>query len=174
MDHFKVRNRLEVATNVAVLLVALAVLSTFAINYFKQGPRVQHGLQSGSTLPALPNLSYTSSPRTLLIAMNTKCHYCNESVPFYKRLTTMSNATVTNTRIVAVFPNPDREVKDYVRQKQLTPETIGTMNLSAINVEGTPSIILVDSNGRIINFWIGKLSEAGAQQVLEAVRQSDS
>ena len=121
------------------------------------------------TLASLPGSSYGSSPRTLLIAMNTRCGFCAESVPFYNRLTASRQANSQSVRIVALFPDSVDEVRRYVEQKQLGVETIAAVDLSKFNVSGTPTLILIDSSGKVLDFWLGKLTTDTEQQVIQRI-----
>jgi hypothetical protein len=48
-------------------------------------------------------------------------------------------------------------------------ESLPAVNYSTLGVTGTPTLVLVDSTGRIVDFWVGKLSEVEQQEVIEAV-----
>lgn len=84
MEKSKLRSYLEVATNVAVLLAATAVLASLAAIYFKPAsrPQLRPGIQKGEALADLPGVNFGDSDRSLLIAMSTACVYCGESTPF--------------------------------------------------------------------------------------------
>lgn len=172
MNKDKLRSYLEVATNVAVLAVALVVLGVFIQSYFarKLRPELQGGFQKGQRLATLPAVSYDSAPRTLLIAMNTGCRYCDASVPFYKQLIAEQRDGGEATHIVAVFPNTEDDVKQYVSQRQLDIEAVAKVDFSALNLTGTPTVILLDNKGTISDFWVGKLSEDEEQQVIAAIK----
>lgn len=176
MNQVKLKGYLEVATNIAVLLVALAVLGTFAWNYFGRtpAPQLQTGFQKGQTFAQVPGVSYESSPQTLLIAMSTNCHYCTESLPFYKQLVEAQRANGQATHIVAVFPNPEAEVRQYVQQNNLDLKTIAGVDFGALNISGTPTAILIDENGKVRDFWIGRLPQEQEQQVIQAVSGPNS
>jgi thioredoxin-related protein len=167
----KIKTYLEIATNIAVLLAAVTVLSLFAWNYY-QGRQIaaqlQPGLQKGMTLDSLPGLSYSNSPRTLLIAMNTQCSYCAASVSFYNQLAAVQKAN-SNTHVVALFPDSAAAVRTYVEQKQLSLETMGEIDLSKIRVAGTPTMILIDSTGKILDFWVGQLSADAEHRVIQSL-----
>jgi thioredoxin-related protein len=170
MKAAKLKSFLEVATNVAVLLVAIAVLGTFVANLTrKSGPQLHVGLEKGQALADIPSINYSNSPKTMLIAMSTKCHYCSESAPFYKQLVDAYHASGNQIRLVAVFPESENEVKAYIQQQQLDIETVSSVNFQSINVSGTPSLILVDSRGKIQDFWLGKLPNDVEQQVLKSI-----
>jgi thiol-disulfide isomerase/thioredoxin len=170
MTKAKLKNYLEVATNIAVLIVALVVLSVLAANYFsrRSTPQLHAGLQKGQTFPQVSGISYNAPSQTLLVVMSTKCHYCVESLPFYKQL---AEAQRNNgrVRIVAVFPNNADEVRQFVQQNNLNLETIADVSLATLNISGTPTAILIDNSGRVSDFWIGKQPPEIEQQILKVV-----
>jgi peroxiredoxin len=167
----KLKNYLEIATNVAVLLVAVVVLSVFAWNYFtrRSMPQIQAGLQKGQVFGQVLGINYHDTPQTLLIAMSTKCHYCTESLPFYRQLAEAQRTNGRSTHIVAVFPNREEEVRQYAQQNNLDLDTIAGVNLATLNISGTPTAVLIDSSGRISDFWVGKQPEDTEKQIIRAV-----
>src|SRR5260370_42327961 len=106
MNYARLRTYLEVATNVAVLLVAVVLLSFFVINRFSQPKAnrvVGDGLQKGQQVPSVAGIDYRSSPYTLLIAMNTQRGHCTASVPFFNKLAELQGKVPI--QIVPAFPN---------------------------------------------------------------------
>src|SRR5437762_699042 len=107
-----VKRYLETITNVAVILVALVFLTSFAWSLFapKAKGRAQilpeRGLRKGNVVQQIDNVDYNAAPQTLLLLMNTECHYCAESLPFYKKLATSIRIVTKETNMVALFPNP--------------------------------------------------------------------
>jgi thioredoxin-related protein len=171
MKFSKSKNILEIATNVAVLLVALVALTAFAWNYFvqSQGLILKNGLRKGQILTKLPGLDYGNAHQTLLIAMNTKCPYCNESLLFYKQLIKTRQENGIVTRIVAIFPGPEEETKEYVKQNQLDVYTVSGVDFGLLNVLGTPTLILVDDKGKLLDFWTGKVPAHVEQQIIKII-----
>jgi hypothetical protein len=39
-----------------------------------------------------------------------------------------------------------------------------------LNIQGTPMLVLVDSSGQVLDFWIGKLSQNAKDQILKRVK----
>lgn len=171
MSQAKLKSYLEVATNVAVLLVALAVLGVFASNYFsrRSTPQLHAGIQKGQVFAQVSGINYSTSSQTLLIAMSTRCHYCAESIPFYKQLAEAQRTNGRPTRIVAVFPNTEEEVRQYTQQNKLALDTISGVNLETLKISGTPTAVLIDSDGKVSDFWVGKQPPEVEQQILKAV-----
>jgi len=163
---------LEVSSNVAVLVVAMALLGAIVSTRWWPRPgnaKFEDGLQRGQVLGRLPSIDYGAAPQTLVLVLSTKCSYCQESLPFYKRLLGERQTGGQRMRMVAVFPNPKTEVDQYKHQNQLEIESVTALNYGILNVTGTPTLILVDSTGRVLDFWVGTLSKDDEQQVIEAV-----
>jgi thiol-disulfide isomerase/thioredoxin len=175
-DQHQIRRSLESATSAAVVLASVAVLAIFAWNYFTPAPapRVLPGLQKGDFLDALATYSYSDSPRTLILALTTDCNSCRESLPFYQRFSEAAGKKDGAVRVVAVFPNSTNEVEQYLRQNQSDLKTISRANLSALNVLATPTLILVDGRGQILDFWIGKLAAEDEQRVINALTNREA
>ncbi len=141
---------------------------TLALNYYRESQlatQLRSGLEKGTVLGPLQGVDYSDSPKTLLIALNTSCQYCAVSAPFHNRLAQVVQAKNPSVRVFAVFPNTAGEVQHYVEQNKLGLATIAGVDFRTVGVAGTPTIILLDSHGRVIDFWIGKLSEDAEKQV---------
>ena len=171
MDQSKLKNSLETITNLAVLLAASGVLIALSWGYFAQSqtPLAVAGMQRGQSLAQLPTVDYAGKTQTLLIAMNTQCQYCTESVSFYNTLADRVRPGSKGTRIVAVFPNKKDEVQKYVDSNGFRLETLADVDFATLNVSFTPTVMLVDSHGKLIDFWIGKVSTDIEQQILSTV-----
>lgn len=175
-DQEKIKSYLESATNIAVLLASVAVLLVCAQNNFTvdSTPPLIKGLQKGDILSPLPTYNYGDSSRTLIVALNIDCGYCSDSIPFYKRLIEAAQTNSKATKIIAVFQNSTNKVEQYLQERQFNVKTISNANLNAFNVSATPTMILVDSQGRILDFWIGKLSTENEELVIKAINNSET
>lgn len=176
MQIFKAKPPLETATNIAVLLVAIIVVSAFSWGYFiqKRVPSMQSGLQKGRVLANVASIDYGSSPHTLLIIMSTNCRFCTENISFYDQLDSLQRQTHFQTRIFAIFPDKENPVRQYVQQNNINAGiTVKTeADLDSLNVNSRPTLILINNKGEILNFWIGKLSEDAQQEVVRVISSS--
>lgn len=155
----RARRLLETSTSVAVLLLAIAGLSSLALNHFLTKPSglLKPGLERGVALGQIPTIDYRNSPNTLLIALNTNCIYCQESLPFFKKLVKANESSNHAVRIVGIFPNKVEAVTTYIKQNGLLMETVSDVDLSRLKISGTPTMILLNSKGEIDDFWVGKI-----------------
>ena|ERR1700720_2312569 len=169
----KIKNSLEIATSVAVILVAIVVLTTFVRGYFNQNPQpqIQTGLQRGQQLTNLTSvISHSNDNQTiLLVAMTTTCHFCEESIPFYNQLAETFQKTSGSPAFLAVFPNPEDQVRTYAARQQLKMPTLAAVDFNSLKVNGTPTMIWLDHTGKILDFWVGKPSKTDEQQILKTL-----
>lgn len=165
----RARQYLEIATNVAVLLVAMVVLATIASNLLAPSVSLEGGLRKGGAFPQLPGVDYGKSSKTLLTSLSVRCDYCSESLPFLKEVARIHADAANAVRIIAVFADPESEVKRYIDQRQLNFPAVSGADLKTLNLSATPTYVLVDSNGRIVDFWIGKPSTDVEQQIVKAI-----
>ena len=69
-------------------------------------------------------------------------------------------------------PAPDRETQEYTQREKLHLTTLGAVDFDALHVRGTPTVILVDKSGRVLDFWVGKLSTDDQQRILQTLGMS--
>jgi len=159
------KNKLEVVTNIVVIAVALLVGFRFLTGTLGPRPMVP---KAGQSVPDIAGYSWNTSP-TLLIALKKGCHFCEESMPFYRRLLTMQQSGQLNARIVAVFPDGPADVTDVMESQKLSIPSFSAMHLDTFRVSGTPTLILVDQRGRVVKPWIGKQDGAGENDIIQTI-----
>src|SRR5919112_1736631 len=83
----KLKDILDVTTNIMVVVFAVVAIGVLAKNYFApQGAETRASVQKGSSFPEIAGVDYKQSPRTLILALSADCRYCTKSAPFYNRL----------------------------------------------------------------------------------------
>lgn len=173
MNREAVKSTLEVATNIAVLMVAVTVLTLIAFFFLSKpspsSPKLSLGLEKGKTFAQLSNMDYSKSDQTLLIALNSTCSYCQESLPLYRKIASNQARTDKALHVVGLFPNKAEEVAKYIQQNQLVMDTVAGVDFNALHISGTPTMILIDRNGVVKDFWNGKLSDREADEFLRSL-----
>jgi hypothetical protein len=104
----KFRKNIELAANIAIVVVALLLCIILLKNQFASsqtlvanGDRQTPNKQAAQRQKiSLPGIDWQKNGRTLLLALSTTRHYCKESAPFYQRLAEKGE----NTRLIAVLP----------------------------------------------------------------------
>jgi hypothetical protein len=159
-----------VTTNVVVMLFAVVAIGVLIKNYFAPQVENNSGVMRGNVFPAIAGVDYTQAQRTLILALNVDCRYCTRSVPFYNSLSEGRPEHAGEVNIVAAFVNKDAAlVKSYAEEKRLLVQTIPGVDLDQMGVYTTPTIILVDRAGRVLDSWRGELQPDGEREVFAAV-----
>jgi thioredoxin-related protein len=114
-----------------------------------------------------PNFDWSERPKTLVLALQTSCGYCNRSAPFYQRL--IANTAGKNVRLVAVIPGDIRESRTHMEKLGLKDLDIRAISLDSINVDGTPTLLLVNEKGDVTDYWVGKLPPDKEDEVIRKV-----
>jgi hypothetical protein len=99
---------------------------------------------------------WSKQPKTLVLALQTTCHFCNESASFYKRI--IDEVQAKNIKLIAVLPTGVEESKAHLDELGLNGIEIKSMPLDSIRVGGTPTLILTNDKGEVTDFWVGKLA----------------
>jgi thioredoxin-related protein len=118
-------------------------------------------------LEKLPN--FKNSNKTLIIGLSSSCHFCNESIPFYKKLAKTVSLYKNNINLVSVFREDKFFVENYFSKHNLQIATISNVDFGEIDVSGTPTLILIDEQKRIVETWRGRLDTAREEEVLSKI-----
>lgn len=65
-----------------------------------------------------------------------------------------------------MLPQPVENSKDYLDKLGVTVSGIVQAPLSSVGVSGTPTVLLIDSDGAVRESWRGKLSDEQATNVI--------
>lgn len=139
----------------AILLAAVALgLLLVRAFYPREEKSVAYKMVTGSRL-RISGVNFSSSERTVLLALSKTCHYCRESSPFYKRL----DAALKNSgiRTIALFPENESEVQSYLSDLGITVNETHNVSLPSVGVTSIPMLVITDSAGSVLEFWKGKL-----------------
>ncbi len=158
--------RLDVMANVAVIVTSVALLGFLGNSLYESHhaprPSVARARALVGSTVQLTGVDFTRKDKTLLIAISSTCHFCKESEPFYRQLSQTSSIT---TNLVAVLPMPQPDAESYVHSSISSSLQAISSPLDTMGVSATPTLLLVDREGKVINAWIGKLDDASQKQV---------
>ena len=162
------KTKIEVVANVAVILLAIVIGSVFLKDRFSGPAPEQAEVKAGDRLPSLDGWDWGAHDRTLLLVVRKGCHFCEDSAPFYQRLLAQQRQDGSNTAVLAVSPDPAEAAKEMVQAEGLGVQALAGVPLERLKVSGTPTLLLVDKNGTVLNAWIGMLSPKQEVEVMRA------
>lgn len=167
------RQKVELIANVAIIAVSVIIIAAFVDRFFVRpssgtAPAQRKDIVYKGSKAAIADVDWAQSRKNLVLVLSTKCRFCTESMPFYQRLAEL-RASNENVRMLGVLPQGVEESEKYFSQFGARADRIITASLSDISVQSTPTLLLVDENGTIIESWVGKLPPYREDEVISQV-----
>jgi hypothetical protein len=150
------KTKLEAVANITVIVVALVVGGAVLSRYLTAN-RAPRQVAAGDRLATIPGVEWKQH-RTLLLVLNTGCHFCQDSVPFYQKLAEAQRPGENDLDMVAVFPNEAEMVNEFIAHEKLPIRSVPAISLENLRVNATPTLILVNREGRVERSWVGVLT----------------
>lgn len=175
-DHPQFRSRIEKATNLAIVVAAVACAAAWT-RYGVMTPSVspqrtvapQYSV--GDTLASVPEIAALESKPMLLLFLSSGCNVCTESLGFYREVIEHTRRTGARVRIVAASRESHDAFANYLAINRVHPdETISIKDDSPFNLTRVPTLLLIDETRRVTATWLGRLSGTPASEVLAAVK----
>lgn len=167
------KSKLDVAANIAILVVCVIAAFILIRNHFfpPRPPGAPPEVEVGEQYDALRSVVPAGAERALVIAVAPTCHYCTESMPFYKRLIDQRNQSGSQVKVVAAVPRPEAKAEEAQKLAEggVKPDALVTLEFAAVRVNGTPTILLVDNQGKVHGVWVGKQPEKGEKEILKTL-----
>ncbi len=172
-EGMKTMKLVERVTTIAVLVAAVLVIAFTVRDRFFPGqtagdPAAAARQLVGKAFP-LPAKSQTGRMATLLLVVAEGCHFCSESMPFYRRLADMKPASPGDFGILAVMPQTAREAQEYLSQNRLQVDGIVSTALQQAGLQATPTLVLLDGNRHVTAVWVGLLDAGRQSEVLKQI-----
>lgn len=164
----------EVAANVAIVVVAVLVGAVAVKQYLlapSQASRPQQ-VKVGQSL-AIQGVDWSQKPVHVVLALSNTCHYCTESAPLYRRITRYA-AGQSNLHVMAILPQSVEEGAAYLRKLEVQVGEVRQAAFGSIPIAGTPTVMLVDNQGKVRNVWTGKLPPPGEAEVMKQIGCKES
>jgi hypothetical protein len=68
-----------------------------------------------------------------------------------------------------VLPQSQPEATKFLRDAGVEADQVVSASLESIGVRGTPTVMLLDGNGKIQKAWVGRLDEKRKKELLQDV-----
>jgi hypothetical protein len=162
--------KLEIAANIAIIVVALGLVVVLVRNYRADRNQAQHQKVTVGTKFALKNANWQSGGKNLVLALSTTCHFCTESAGFYQEL--LKHCQAGRVHTIALLPQPSAEADAYLSRLGIKVDEVRQVALPDISVTGTPTLVLIDQQGAVKAVWYGKLTPSKEQEVLSSLAPS--
>lgn len=154
---------------IAILLGVIVTQNSFLARSVKlPEPSPLPQLRAGTKL-SLPDVDWGKNDRTLLITLSQGCRYCSASAPFYQRIAQEAPGR-RSVGLVALLPQPVGDARNYLNGLGVNVADVRQVALDSLGVVGTPTLILVNKQGVVINSWRGQLPPFKEEEVLNQLK----
>jgi peroxiredoxin len=170
-----VKNSLEILANLAIVLVAL-IVGAQAVRTWTTAPSAaasaspaaaRRVYNPGEALPQLAPIDFARADRTVVLVLRKGCTYCDKSMPFYQKLLTGVRKVRPGVQVAVVSSDPVEVSREYLAGNQLDVNAIATSR--ELKVPGTPTVIVVDKQGKVAKVWVGLLDMKQQQDVWDSL-----
>lgn len=166
--HKKLKAAVEIISAAAVIAVAVLLCVSLFLPY-SSAPRLRPGLQIGAPFSEISGLEYKKTPTTLILALDTKST-CADCLEFYRHLGSICDRPGSGVKAVGIFRESIDDVHRFIVNAKLNIATIPRVNLDKVSIPSTPALVLINKEGKIINFWLGSsFDESEKMQIASAV-----
>ena len=139
--------------------------------FFHRATPSSDSMLAGKTLARLSDYAWDSHPTTLVLGLRQDCHFCQASMPFYKRLSDAEHSGRLHAHMLTVMPDAADSAAVYLHSNGLDTQHLFGHPLGDINVLGTPTLMLVNSRGMVTQAWVGQLTQSQEKDVTNALEQ---
>ena len=155
---------MRLAADGITLAVGLVVLTIVGGRFFT--PASTADSVADVRLDGVVEIDFSAGSQTLIMALRSDCRYCNESKPFYRRLV---DRDAPDLQIVVAAPTGDTGIGDYLTSGAIEPDAVLFVELGVLPVSGTPTLLLVGSDGLVTHSWIGLLDAKREAELLRVL-----
>jgi hypothetical protein len=151
----KAKSTLDTVANIAIILVcAIAAFILIRNNFFNKnqqaaGPRPPE-VEVGEQFDALRQVVPAGANRALVVAIDER------------------NQKGSATKVIAAVPRDEAKADEQktMAGAGVSPDALVTIDFQTIKVPGTPTILLVDNQGKVLDVWVGKQDPSGEKEIL--------
>lgn len=165
---------LESVANLAAIIVCAVVVVSLPWQHLQHAlrpnrPNLRNSvLEVGSRFPELPGYLY-SDKLTIAVFLNSRCTACKESRSDYEILRQAASDSNGRVQFVGVFSSAESP-KSVAGFDSHLP-SVRVKYFEAYKVSGTPTMVVIDGNGTLRDFWIGRLPPNARGRLLSLVRE---
>lgn len=118
----------------------------------------------------LPGADWQSAPFSVLLQISSTCHFCDESMPFYRQLLTARQSQAAKMPVIVASQDAVAVLRKHLEDRQVAVNKVLHSRLDSFGT-GTPTVYIVDSKGMVRRVFIGKLDPSGEKELLSIVAQ---
>ncbi|HZS54229.1 MAG TPA: hypothetical protein VFA65_07480 [Bryobacteraceae bacterium] len=116
-------------------------------------------------------IDFRKYPFSLILFAQPRCGYCIRSEPFHRTV----SVEAAKNKVAFIVAVPSRKkAQQYLNDINMSSYITAEWKDLSLSVDGTPTIIAVDSNGVVRRIWIGQLSPTKEKEIINLIVKHDA
>jgi hypothetical protein len=155
----------------AVFILTCILLATLATRrYFvdTHEPPAREGPGVGTMVTSRDAIGIDKADFAVVLGISTQCRFCEDSMPFYQAPRRAASQSRQRVVLVCASAEPTERVRSFLERNGLDPDAIILPPPDA-PLLATPTLTLIDSSGKIVAAWVGRLSPAQERKALSLI-----
>lgn len=108
----------------------------------------------------------------VLLFVSPSCHFCESSLPFYRRLAELARRSKLTVLLAAIDKGQPIDSSEYIAQRRLTDvQPIDAHGLATLHLQATPTVLLYNDAGRVNRAWLGELNDTSQKELESAMME---
>ena len=145
----------------AVILVAVVIFNQFQRPAAPKAP----GSEMVSQHVSLDKTGFHNGKPKLIIAIRKGCKFCEESMPFYRRLADAPKIVTKKWDMLMMTIPGQYDPKQYLEENKIQKDNLPL--LPELKITGTPTIVVLDSHEKVTKVYLGKLTPNKENELLK-------
>ena len=150
-------------------LLLVGVLTRSYVLSHRPDPRAMPLVKTGE-LVRLPGFTPGSAQSTLVLVLSSQCQYCVDDLPFYKQLSTLRKSSGDSIRLIAVLPERTSSAREFLSNAGIGADDVLSMTPRRLGVQLLPTLLLLDRDGKLQQYWVGGLNRSQREEILSVLR----
>jgi hypothetical protein len=118
----------------------------------------------------LPGADWQTAPISVLLQISSTCDFCNESMPFYKKIMETQQAQASKVPVIVVSRDAVAVMRKHLENQQVIVDKVLHSRLESLGTV-TPTIYIVDSQGLVKRVFVGELDSSGEKELLSIIER---
>jgi thioredoxin-related protein len=169
MEQHQNFTKIDYIASLLVIIIVVIVGGLSARSYIGE---FFHSQNPPGVAAEFKDVSWSRNGRTLVFVLSTTCHFCKENAQFHRELAQYCGDHGIST--LAVFPQKTMEGISYLKKNHINVDTVRQKPILDLPVEGTPTLLLVDAEGKVRETWVGELTPSGQKSLYTKLEQRRS
>ena len=165
------RSKANLAANI-ILFAAVATFTVLLVRHLISNREyTETSLSSDGQRVSIAGVDLSPFPQTLIVVLDKNCRFCKQQIPFYRRLAESSRAQ--NMKLIFAFPHNLNDGINYLQAQQIAATEVIRIRLKSLDIRGTPTVFLLNHEGKILAKWVGELSRPVEDYIISILGMSE-